>query len=459
MGNSWSMLKLSGLAVSWILGLTKKEDVQIIGLSLLVGRVAADVSEHLSGLGSSFLKATAYSCIVTYCVANKLYPLYLCLCQKPTLTQAENADVFGNGCGKALFFPLQTMHTRLYPKSHSFRKRYFWAGVPIALKSANPAEQAPHSESRGGLLSIDDTTSSTRSVFRVDGVDYLKPNMSGDTLPLRLIEHFKTIKIPAEPFAFAYLLTMPKLAGYTFNPLSIWYLYSEDMYLSALLLEVNNTFGQRTIYFLEQKPQNKVRSTSLPRPSSPKALKVTKQRSQSLPNKARSAKDGTFHAVWDKTMFVSPFSDASGTYTIMTTDPFANATAPWINAVIKLSDDGHLKVVASVKSTDPAINPLELSTWEKFKFALKWAPVCWATEPRTWWQAKKLWWDKGLSVYERPRSEHEQVTDGGFVITAIAMVVRFLIAALVHQDWKAENASIWWSIACAAWMLWPTSKA
>jgi DUF1365 family protein len=47
------------------------------------------------------------------------------------------------------------------------------------------------------------------------------------------------------------LITAPKLLGYSFNPVSFWYLYSADRKLSAMILEVNNTFDERHIYFLE----------------------------------------------------------------------------------------------------------------------------------------------------------------------------------------------------------------
>ena len=46
------------------------------------------------------------------------------------------------------------------------------------------------------------------------------------------------------------LLTMPRILGYSFNPLSLYFCYACDGALRAILYEVNNTFGQRHSYFL-----------------------------------------------------------------------------------------------------------------------------------------------------------------------------------------------------------------
>lgn len=46
------------------------------------------------------------------------------------------------------------------------------------------------------------------------------------------------------------LLTMPRMLGYAFNPLSIYFCYRRDESLSAILYEVNNTFGERHNYLI-----------------------------------------------------------------------------------------------------------------------------------------------------------------------------------------------------------------
>ena len=46
------------------------------------------------------------------------------------------------------------------------------------------------------------------------------------------------------------LLTMPRILGYAFNPLSVYYCDRPDGGLQAILYEVNNTFGQRHSYLI-----------------------------------------------------------------------------------------------------------------------------------------------------------------------------------------------------------------
>ncbi len=47
------------------------------------------------------------------------------------------------------------------------------------------------------------------------------------------------------------LLSFPRVFGYTFNPISIWYCYDKQSQLRAVLAEVNNTFGEHHFYLLQ----------------------------------------------------------------------------------------------------------------------------------------------------------------------------------------------------------------
>ena len=49
------------------------------------------------------------------------------------------------------------------------------------------------------------------------------------------------------------LLCYPRILGYTFNPLSVYFCYNSDKKLEVILYEVNNTFGSRHTYLLESK--------------------------------------------------------------------------------------------------------------------------------------------------------------------------------------------------------------
>lgn len=46
------------------------------------------------------------------------------------------------------------------------------------------------------------------------------------------------------------LLTMPRLLGWAFNPLSVFFCYGREASLKAILWEVDNTFGERHGYMI-----------------------------------------------------------------------------------------------------------------------------------------------------------------------------------------------------------------
>lgn len=52
-----------------------------------------------------------------------------------------------------------------------------------------------------------------------------------------------------ENFDEVYLQTFPRVFGYTFNPVSVWTVYSQGKVV-ARVLEVNNTFGESHVYVL-----------------------------------------------------------------------------------------------------------------------------------------------------------------------------------------------------------------
>ena len=76
------------------------------------------------------------------------------------------------------------------------------------------------------------------------------------------------------------LLCMPRLLGYVFNPLSVYFCYRKSGEMMAILYEVNNTFGQRHSYLIP----------------------VTNQA------------NGTIRQHCDKQLYVSPFIDMQITY-------------------------------------------------------------------------------------------------------------------------------------------------
>jgi DUF1365 family protein len=68
------------------------------------------------------------------------------------------------------------------------------------------------------------------------------------------------------------LQTMPRILGYAFNPVSFWYCHDSLGTLQAILVEVNNTFGEHIHYLLRPGPAGTLLETPL---QSGKAMHVS----------------------------------------------------------------------------------------------------------------------------------------------------------------------------------------
>jgi hypothetical protein len=188
--------------------------------------------------------------------------------------------------------------------------------------------------------------------------------------------------IDPNQYAHAYLVTAARFLGYASNPLSVWYLYSSSRELSALILEVNNTFDERRIYFVE--PDRK----SEPNSSTPSSLSKPRYKS-----------------AWTKDFYVSVFNSRAGSYSLAAYDPFfPNLSSPGtINSTVTLSSpEGKAKLIARIYSVDDQIDPATMSVWQKTRFLASWWWVGLATFPRTIQQAVIILFKKKLPWVFRP---------------------------------------------------------
>lgn len=182
-------------------------------------------------------------------------------------------------------------------------------------------------------------------------------------------------------YAYTYLFTAARFFNYQSNPVSIWNLYSVNKELTAVVLEVNNTFEERHIYLM--KPQ----STPLP--------------------EDLNIKPPRFSGKFQKEFYVSTFNSRLGHYSISTSDalfPHMRTANPLpVNTTIGLcSSSGRPKLIARIFSTGPAVDPSTLSLFGKISFLSKWWWVGFLTIPRTLYQAWILFFNKKISWSFRP---------------------------------------------------------
>ncbi|MCJ1471394.1 hypothetical protein MMC13_000033 [Lambiella insularis] len=297
-----------------------------------------------------------------------------------------------------LLFPCRTSHTRLFPKKHSFSYSYLFVGVPVGWVG-----------SAGSMISVgtEDFSSkgygTSKAWFRVNASDHLDRGNAHLGLRGKLRVYLESQGEPIEQFPYAYLVTAPMFFGYSFNPVSFWYLYSKEMQLKAMILEVNNTFDERRMYLLKGSADMCEAS-----PTVGEALQMEEKTS----NPPTSHGSGKFTDAWTKDFHVSPFNSRKGSYALSAYDPFSVFQCqerPINNTITLTSSKGHPKLVARVFSTEPAIAPMSMSTWTKTRFLASWWWVGFVTFPRIVREAGKLFFRRKLHVWFRPEVLNDSI--------------------------------------------------
>jgi len=125
----------------------------------------------------------------------------------------------------------EVRHRRLRPAANSFVYPTYFLMLP--LRSLRQHPEAALNRNRRGLLSFHDRD---HGDGRADALAWLDELLAGESLQGADGE--------------VWLHTYPRVLGYVFKPVSIWYCHRADGSLAAIVAEVNNTFGERHCYLL-----------------------------------------------------------------------------------------------------------------------------------------------------------------------------------------------------------------
>ena len=126
------------------------------------------------------------------------------------------------------------MHRRLRPRAHHLRYRVFMA--LLDLDEIDGLAARLRLFSRGCF-----------NLFAFRDADY--GNGTAQPLRAQIEGHMRAAGIPPDGGPIR-LLTMPRMLGFAFNPVSLFFCHRRDGTLAAIHYEVNNTFGERHGYFL-----------------------------------------------------------------------------------------------------------------------------------------------------------------------------------------------------------------
>ncbi|TVR07895.1 MAG: DUF1365 domain-containing protein [Salinarimonadaceae bacterium] len=139
----------------------------------------------------------------------------------------------------ASFYVGSVMHARLRPKAHRFRYRTFMALFDLAELDGRTRISRLFSLGRLNLMSFHER-------------DHL-PDAAGATLLERARSVFASNGIDAAELRI-FLLALPRVCGYAFNPISVYYAVDRGGDLKGALYEVRNTFGERCVYSAAAEP-------------------------------------------------------------------------------------------------------------------------------------------------------------------------------------------------------------
>lgn len=127
------------------------------------------------------------------------------------------------------------MHMRLRPFRHQFRYRVFTA-----------------------LLDIDRLETAESRLFRIDRFGFFsfrrRDHGPRDGSALRPWVEDLLARAGRPAPARIMLLSMPRLLGYAFNPLSVYFCHDAAGRLESVVYEVKNTFGDQIPYVLDARP-------------------------------------------------------------------------------------------------------------------------------------------------------------------------------------------------------------
>ena len=134
----------------------------------------------------------------------------------------------------------EVMHQRLSPRKNAFKYDVYYLGIPLSQIESNAIGESLNLN-RFGLHSFYEKDHGYRD---------------GTSLKAWLYDMFDAYKFekPKEVF----LISMPRILGYVFNPVSFWFCWNSKDELYAVVSEVNNTFGETHSYltYLDDKDKN-----------------------------------------------------------------------------------------------------------------------------------------------------------------------------------------------------------
>ena len=231
-------------------------------------------------------------------------------------------------------------HRRLRPAKHSFQYPTYFLMLPMRSLRHTPCPALRRN--RLGWLSFHDRDHGDGSADALAWLDSLLASEGVD-----------------DADGEVWLHTYPRVLGYAFKPVSFWYCHRRDGCLRAVLVEVNNTFGERHCYLL----------------NGPHLAYGVEQRA-------------------DKVFHVSPFCSVQGQYRFVF---MRTADAESERTVARVDHDDEQGALLQT-SVSGRLHTLTAATVRRAFFGTP--MMTWGVIARIHWQAAQLWFKRVPFVHK-----------------------------------------------------------
>lgn len=138
---------------------------------------------------------------------------------------------------RSCLYECTVMHHRLLPKQDPFSYRIFMFSLDLDELDAVTARTLGFSRNRFNLYNFRDA-------------DHLGLTSGGVREAARKSLAEQGITLPAE--ARIQLITLPRVLGYIFNPVSFYFCFSAVGEPLCAIVEVGNTFGEKKLYYIRE---------------------------------------------------------------------------------------------------------------------------------------------------------------------------------------------------------------
>ena len=145
----------------------------------------------------------------------------------------------------SIIYDGKVIHRRFKPKEHYFKYKVFSLLIDIDELETIEKKIKIFSYNKFNIISFFDIDHGPR-----------------DGTPIKnwIIKNLKKIGINSEKVQVK-LLCYPRIFGYVFNPLSIFFIYDENSKLISILYEVKNTFGEQHTYIFKAEDSETLRNS------------------------------------------------------------------------------------------------------------------------------------------------------------------------------------------------------